>query len=185
MKPSWMRALVWPNSNVNTMRGLCPRWDAQDVTATRWSTSSKSPSPPRGRYVHGYNQLDLITGKGPSKRHEIFYFAETNLGAVRINDFKYRFIDQPGGWIGGTVKVDWPILVNLRLDPFERTGLTGSLAYYNWFAYEFWRFVFVKDEIAKYAQTFLDYPPMQKGASFNLEALKEELAKKAAAHSSQ
>ena len=28
---------------------------------------------------------------------------------------------------GGTVKVDWPILVNLRLDPFERTGLTGSL----------------------------------------------------------
>ena len=35
------------------MRGLCPRWDAQDVTATRGSTSSKSPSPPRGRYVQG------------------------------------------------------------------------------------------------------------------------------------
>jgi len=68
--------------------------------------------------------------------------------------------------------------VNLRLDPFERTGLAGSLNYYNWFAYEFWRFVFVKQEVAKYAQTFLAYPPMQMGASFNLEALKAELEQK-------
>ncbi len=29
--------------------------------------------------------------------------------------------------------------------------------------------------------TLLDFPPMQKGASFNLEALKAELAAKAAA----
>jgi arylsulfatase len=134
-------------------------------------------------YLDGYNQMDLITGKGPSKRNEIFYFAETTLGAVRIGDYKYRFIDQPGGWLGGTVKVDWPILVNLRLDPFERTGMfngkdNGSIAYYNWFVYEFWRFVFVKQEVAKYAQTFLEFPPMQKGATFNLERLKEELEKK-------
>jgi hypothetical protein len=129
-------------------------------------------------HLDGYNQMDLITGKGRSKRSEIFYFAETTLGAVRIGDYKYRFIDQPNGWLGGTVKVDWPILVNLRLDPFERTGLTGSLAYYNWFAFEFWRFVFVKQEVEKYAQTFLEYPPMQKGASVNREALKQELEKK-------
>jgi arylsulfatase A-like enzyme len=129
-------------------------------------------------YLDGYNQMDLITGKGPSKRNEIFYFAESTLGAVRLGDFKYRFIDQPNGWLGGTVKVDWPILVNLRLDPFERTGISGSLAYYNWFVYEFWRFVFVKQEVAKYAQTFLEFPPLQKGASFNLEALKQELEKK-------
>jgi arylsulfatase len=83
------------------------------------------------------------------------------------------------------VKVDWPILVNLRLDPFERTGLSGSIAYYNWFAYEFWRFVFVNQEVAKYAQTFIDYPPMQEGASFNLEALKNELQKKIAAGPAQ
>jgi arylsulfatase A-like enzyme len=129
-------------------------------------------------YLDGYNQLDLITGKGPSKRNEIFYFAESTLGAVRVGDFKYRFIDQPNGWLGGTVKVDWPILVNLRLDPFERTGISGSLAYYNWFVYEFWRFVFVKQEVGKYAQTFIEFPPLQKGASFNLEALKQELEKK-------
>jgi len=136
-------------------------------------------------HLDGYNQMDLITGKGPSARHEIFYFAETTLGAVRIDDFKYRFIDQPQGWLGGTIKTDWPILVNLRLDPYERTGLSGSLNYYNWFAYEFWRFTFVQKEIATAAQTFIEFPPFQKGASFNLENLKEELAKKAAARASQ
>ena len=108
-------------------------------------------------HLDGYNQMDLITGKGPSNRHEIFYFTEGTLGAVRIDDFKYRFTDQPNGWLGGTDKVDWPILVNLRLDPFERTGLSngkgGSLAFYNWFVYEFWRFVFVQQEVGKAAKT--------------------------------
>ncbi len=129
-------------------------------------------------HLDGYNQMDLITGKGPSKRHEIFYFAETTLGAVRIDDFKYSFITQPNGWLGSTMKADWPILVNLRLDPYERSGMSGSLAYYNWYVYQFWRFTFVQKEIAKYAETFISFPPMQKGASFNLEKLKDELSSK-------
>ena len=41
-------------------------------------------------------------------------------------------------------------------------------------------YVFVQQEVAKYAQTFLEFPPMQKGASFNMQALKEELEKKMA-----
>lgn len=109
---------------------------------------------------------------------------------MRVDDFKYRFTDQPNGWLGATVKVDWPILVNLRLDPYERTGMyngkdKGSIAYYNWFAYDFWRFAIVQKEVATAAQTFIAFPPMQKGASFNLEQLKDELGKKAAAHSGE
>jgi arylsulfatase len=133
-------------------------------------------------HLDGYDQTDVITSKGPSKRREIFYFAEGTLGAVRVNDYKYRFIDQPNGWLGGTVKVDWPMLTNLRLDPFERTGLTGSLNYYSFFAYNFWRFVLVQEVVGKAAQSAIDYPPMQKGASFNLEAIKEQIAKAVASH---
>ncbi len=137
-------------------------------------------------HLDGYNQLDLITGKGPSARHEIFYLTETTLAAVRIDDYKYRFTDQPGGWLGATLKVDWPILVNLRLDPYERTGMfngkdDGSIAYYNWFAYEFWRFVFVQQEVAKAAQTLIEFPPMQAAASFNMSAVKEAIEKAIAA----
>jgi arylsulfatase len=129
-------------------------------------------------HLDGYNQLDLLTGKGPSKRHTVWYFAEATLGAVRIGDYKYRFIDQPNGWLGGTVKPDMPILVNLRLDPFERAGLGRSLNYYNWFVFQFWRFTFVQQEVAEFAKTFLDFPPMQKPASFNLEAVKAQLQEK-------
>jgi arylsulfatase A-like enzyme len=136
-------------------------------------------------HLDGYDQTDVITGKGPSKRHEVYYFTEGTLSAVRINDFKYRLTDQPNGWFGATVKVDWPILVNIRLDPFERTGLQQSIFAANWWGTEFWRFVFLQQEMGREAQTFLEFPPMQKGASFNLAAVKEELDKKMAAHAAQ
>jgi arylsulfatase len=141
-------------------------------------------------HLDSYNQMDMITGKGPSNRHEIFYFGESTLGAVRIDDFKYRFIEQPNGWLGGKVHVDAPALTNLRLDPFERLGipanatLDGAQGYFmQWFVYEFWRFVFVQQEVAKLAMSAIEYPPMQKGASFNLDAVKAKIAEAMAAHS--
>jgi arylsulfatase len=132
-------------------------------------------------HLDGYNQLDFIKGKGPSRRNEIYYFAEGTMGAVRLGDWKYRFIDQPGGWLGGTVKVDWPLLTNIRLDPFERTGLQGSLQYADFMKYEFWRFVFVQQEVARFAETFVQFPPLQAPASFNLDSVKEQV--KRAIHS--
>ena len=98
----------------------------------------------------------------PSARNEIFYFTESTLAAVRIGDYKYRFTDQPQGWLGGTVKLDWPMIVNLRLDPFERMGMpsgaNGSLNFYSFYIHEFWRFVFVQQEVARYAETFVAVP---------------------------
>jgi arylsulfatase len=127
-------------------------------------------------HLDGYNQLGFISGKEPSKRHEIYYFAEGTLGAVRLGDFKFRFIDQPGGWLGGTVKVDWPILSNLRLDPLERTSTPAqSMFQANWWGYQFWRFVDVQNAVARFGESFVEFPPMQKPASFNLEAVKEQI----------
>jgi len=46
-------------------------------------------------------------------------------------------------------------LINLRLDPFERTGWPdsgtkyGAQQYFDWFKYEFWRFVFVQQQVEK------------------------------------
>ena len=132
-------------------------------------------------HLDGYDQTNLITGKGPSSRHEVLYFAESRLGAVRIDDYKYRFIDQPSGWLGGTTQLDWPLITNLRLDPFERAGFTsganGSFTFYDFYVHEFWRFVLVQQMIASVGETFIDFPPMQKGASFNMEAVKAQIQK--------
>src|SRR5208283_5083397 len=137
-------------------------------------------------HLDGYNQMAAITGKGPSVRHEIFYLGESTVGAVRIDDYKFRFIDQPQGWLGEKTHPDVPYITNLRLDPFERTGWPsngtkdGAQQYFDWFKYQFWRFVFVQQVMGKEIQTFLDYPPMQRGASFNLDAIKAEMGKRMA-----
>ncbi len=137
-------------------------------------------------HLDGYDQTAAITGKGPSVRHEIFYLGESTVGAVRIDDYKFRFIDQPQGWLGEKTHPDVPYITNLRLDPFERTGWPnngtkdGGQQYFDWFKFQFWRFVFVQQLVGKELQTFLDYPPMQRGASFNLDAVKAEMGKRMA-----
>ncbi len=144
-------------------------------------------------HLDGYNQLDLITGKGPSLRHEIFYFAEANLGAIRIDDFKFQFMQQPYGWPGEKVTTDMPTIVNLRQDPFERTpSIRGETlndqggGYMNDFmAREFWRFVQVQQYVGALAQTAIDYPPMQAPASFNLAAVKEKVDAAMKSHEGQ
>jgi arylsulfatase len=134
-------------------------------------------------HLDGYNQLDLLTGKGPSARREFFYFSGPNLGAVRIDDMKFQFLQQPQGWPGPKVTTDMPTLTNLRQDPFERfpmiageSALTGAFGYGNdFFAREFWRFVMVQEKVADLAKTAIDYPPMQDPASFNLDAVKKKI----------
>jgi arylsulfatase A-like enzyme len=72
-------------------------------------------------------------------------------------------------------------LTNLRLDPFERTGWpesgtkVGSQQYFDWFKYEFWRFVFVQQQVETLAMTAIEFPPMQRGASFNLDVVKAKI----------
>src|SRR5262245_6344416 len=134
-------------------------------------------------HLDGYNQLDMLTGKGPSARREFFYFAGPKLGAVRLDEMKFTFIQQPTGWPGPKVETDMPSLVNLRQDPFERypmisgeSALTGAFGYGNdFFAREFWRFVMVQEKVADLAKTAIDYPPMQDPASFNLDAVRKKI----------
>jgi arylsulfatase A-like enzyme len=128
-------------------------------------------------HLDGYDQMDMLTKGAKSARNEVWYFTESTLAAVRIGDFKYVFIDQPQGWFGPKVKLDWPGIYNLRLDPFEKMNIGESLFAADWWGFEFWRFVFVQQQVAKLAQTAIDFPPMQPSASFNLSAVKEEIDK--------
>ena len=139
-------------------------------------------------HLDGYNQMDAITGKGPSRAPRDLLPRRKHASArCASTTTSIRFIDQPDGWLGEKTHPDVPYITNLRLDPFERTGWPnngtkdGAQQYFDWFKYQFWRFVFVQQLMGKELQTFLDYPPMQRGASFNLDAIKAEMAKMAEA----
>jgi arylsulfatase len=134
-------------------------------------------------HLDGYNQMALLEGKGPTTRHELFYFGGPHLGAVRLDYFKFIFFAQPWGWPGEKTATDMPELINIRQDPFERlpnlrgeSFNTGSPGYTNdFFAREFWRFVLVQQVVAKAAMSAIDYPPMQDPATFNLDAVKAKI----------
>jgi len=144
-------------------------------------------------HLDGYNQLALLEGRGPSARHELFYFAGPHLAAIRVDDFKFQFIQQPYGWSEEKITTDMPSIINLRQDPFERTPmirgeseLNGAFGYGNdFFAREFWRFVVVQQTVFKLAETAVEFPPMQAPATFNLDAIKQQIQEMVKAHESQ
>jgi arylsulfatase A-like enzyme len=144
-------------------------------------------------HLDGYNQLALLEGKAPSSRREIFYFGGPHLGALRVDDFKFVFYQQPGGWPGPKVTTDMPTMVNLRQDPFERTPSiqgqslndAGGGYLMDFMAREFWRFVLVQQFVGEMARTAIEYPPMQSPATFNLDAIKAKIEEAIRAHEGQ
>ena len=109
--------------------------------------------------------MDLLLGKGSSARHELLYFGGPTFGAIRIDDFKVQFYQQPFGWPGEKVTTDMPTIVNIRQDPFERTpSLRGETlknlggGYMNdFYTREFWRFVLVQQRVADLTKTAIDF----------------------------
>jgi hypothetical protein len=131
-----------------------------------------------------------LEGKGPSARHEILYFGGPKLGAIRLDDFKFIFIQQPDGWPGPKDTTDMPTPINIRQDPFERTPSIqrqslneGAAGYMNDFmSRELWRFVYVQQKVGELAQSAIEYPPMQAPASFNLDAVKAQVEEAIKSH---
>lgn len=74
-----------------------------------------------------------------------------------------------------------PRLTNLRQDSYERMGwpengfAQGSIAYWDSFKHEMWRFQVASQIIAQNIPSFVEYPPMQAGAGFSTGDLKEKV----------
>ena len=131
-------------------------------------------------HLDGYNQLAAFTDEAESERHEIIYFMGPAFGAIRVDDYKYRFLDRPDGNFGSTQKLAFPTITNLRIDPFERTGVAtvgkdGSYLAMDWYKNEIWRFVFAKQEVTKLAETFVDYPALQGTGAVNIKESIEQM----------
>ena len=119
-------------------------------------------------HADGYNFLPYFKGeakKGP--REEIFYFGQGGeLNAVRWNDWKANFAGVDGNIATGVRKVtNWPILVNLRADPYEQMPFHSAM-YLRWYADNIWLFVPVQQKLKGFLSTISQYP-FQEGSSLN------------------
>jgi len=132
-------------------------------------------------HLDGYNQLDYLLGKEKKgKREEIFYFSDDgDLMALRFLDWKMVFLEQRAE---GTMRI-WaepftglrvPKIFNLRRDPYERADITSN-TYYDWLIDHVFLIVPAQAYVGKFLETFKDFPPRQKAASFSVDQVMDRL----------
>ncbi len=132
-------------------------------------------------HLDGENLLPYLTGEtAESPRNAFFYFSDAgDLVAVRYDNWKFVFMEQrvPGTlqvWFEPFVPLRVPKLFNLRTDPFERADVTSN-TYWDWFIDRVFLVVPVQALVAEFLNTFLDYPPRMKAASFTIDQVQERL----------
>jgi arylsulfatase len=133
-------------------------------------------------HLDGYNILPLLTGETEeSPRNEIFYFSDDgDLTALRYRDWKVLFLEQRAeatfqAWREPFVPLRIPLLVNLRRDPYER-GMITSNTYDDWFLDRPYLLLPAQAYVAQFLETFKDFPPRQKAASFSIDKVVEKLS---------
>ncbi len=133
-------------------------------------------------YLDGYNFLPYLTGEtdtGPRK--EIFYFSDDgDLTALRWEDWKIIFLEQRveatlRAWAEPFVPLRVPLIFNLRRDPYERAQKTSN-TYYDWMLDRAYMLVPAQAYVARFLETFKEFPPRQKAASFSLDQVMEKLS---------
>ncbi len=132
-------------------------------------------------HLDGYNFLPYLTGEEEKgRRAEIFYFTDDgDLAALRYNNWKAVFMEQRATgtmqiWAEPFVTLRLPKLYNLRMDPYETADRTSN-TYYDWLLDHAYMFVPAQAYVGQFLETFKEYPPRQKAASFSLDQVMEKL----------
>ena len=126
-------------------------------------------------HLDGQNQLDLLTGKGPGKRTQMLYFSgDGDLGAIRMGEWKVTFIEMSGNLATAWKKSpSWPMITNIRRDPYERFFEQGAM-YIRWFGARMFLMGPAQDAVAAELASLKEFPPAR-GSSLSLGKLLDTL----------
>jgi arylsulfatase A-like enzyme len=139
--------------------------------------------------LDGVNQRAYLEGETEkSARDVFFYYSGKDPSAVRYKNWKMYFAmvsDNVEGFLVGVIPYHWTQVVNIKRDPFETSvgsqiktafGQAGALAgpvtayVYDWNMLPIGQVLWLKE-----LQSYIDYPPMQDPASYNLEQVIEQV----------
>jgi arylsulfatase len=84
-------------------------------------------------------------------------------------------------WMEPFVSLRVPLILNLRRDPYERATITSN-TYYDWLLDRAYLLVPAQTYVGKFLQTFKEFPPRQKAASFSLDQVMEKIKSPGGAH---
>ena len=130
-------------------------------------------------HLDGYDQRDLLAGKGSDKRKEFFYWTDDgNLAGLRYQQWKAVFMEQQAHgfdvWAQPMVQLRLPSLFNLRSDPFERAQHEAG-DYVRWFVEHAFVLVPAQAIVGQHLMSFKEFPPRQEPGSFSVEQAMEKL----------
>ncbi len=132
-------------------------------------------------HLDGFNLVPHLTGQAEKGPRDSFLYCNDDgqLTALRYDNFKLVFLEQraPGTlavWSEPFTSLRIPKMYNLRLDPYERADVTSN-TYYDWVIDRAFLLVPAQDYVGRFLQTFQEFPPKQKAATFNLDDVMKRL----------
>jgi arylsulfatase A-like enzyme len=133
-------------------------------------------------HLDGFNLMPFLKGDvRESPRPGFLYWSDDGeVMALRMHDWKIVFEEQRATgfdvWREPPVKTRVPLIYNLRTDPFER-GEEG-LFYQKWMADRAFLLIPAQVAVAQWLQSFKEFPPRAKSASFSLDRVVESFMPK-------
>ena len=131
-------------------------------------------------HIDGFNMLPYLVGEvEESPRRSFFYISDDgDILAIRYNDWKAVLMEQRAKtllcWFEPFVPLRAPKIFNLRRDPFERAD-ENSNTYWDWVISHAYLIYGMQAVVAQQIEAFVKFPPRQKAAAFNLDAVLRQL----------
>jgi arylsulfatase len=129
-------------------------------------------------HLDGYNLLPFLKGDvKESPRHEFIYWTDGgSVAALRYNDWKISFLRQNSVgikvWETPFEELRWPMVTNLRMDPFERAS-DESTGHPIWASERMFALAPAGAFVGQWLQSFREFPPRMKPGSFSLDRVME------------
>jgi arylsulfatase A-like enzyme len=131
-------------------------------------------------HIDGYNMVPYITGQAKESPRKFFFYMSDDgeVMAVRSGDWKMTLGEQKANglrvWMEPLDKLRLPLIFNLRRDPFERAQFNSN-TYYDWMVSHAFMLYEMQALVATQIDDFVKFPPRQKPASFNLDAVMRQV----------
>ena len=136
-------------------------------------------------HLDGFSLMPYLTGK--AKKHErkgfLYFTDDGDLACLRYDNWKVVFMEQRARgtlqiWAEPLVTLRVPKIFNLRTDPYERADVTSN-TYYDWLLDHVFLLVPAQAGVAEFLQSFKEFPPRQKAASFGVDQVIEKMTEAA------
>jgi arylsulfatase len=130
-------------------------------------------------HIDGYDLLPALQGRAEWPRKEFLYWTDDGqLAAMRYGQWKLNFLEQRAHgfdvWQEKFDELRVPKLFTLRGDPFERADYE-AIGYDRWRIDHVFLLVPAQAYVASWLQSFREFSPRQKPASFSLDRVMESI----------